>query len=128
MRRRIGLAVLVLVAIFGGVPLLAQQNPMSRIVDVWQGGCISCHSTEVMGQTLNATMSRSGHPNITRAVTEIPNGCTMCHKDGTLGVLVHTSHYRQGVPATAPLMPCMACHTMDAAAGMPVNKNAPANW
>lgn len=128
MLRKTGLVALAVVLLFGAFPIFAQQNPMARTTDVWRGGCVACHNQQVMGQTLNVMLARDDHPNIDRAVTEIPNGCTMCHKDGALAPLVHSKHYRTGTAESTPVIPCLACHRMDARSGMPVNKNAPKNW
>jgi hypothetical protein len=129
MPKRLGLAIIAAVLALSTVPLVAQnQNPLTKINDQWEMGCVSCHSPQVMGQTLNVALERGGHPNITQSVRELPNGCAMCHRDGSLAPLVHTPHYRAGLPAGAPSMPCLACHSMNPATGAAENKNAPKNW
>ena len=53
MLRRFGLAIVAAALVLGTVPLVAQnQNPLSRIADQWEMGCVACHSSGVMGQTL----------------------------------------------------------------------------
>ena len=129
MLRKLGLAIVAAALVLGTVPLVAQnQSPLSRIADQWEMGCVSCHSPEVMGQTLDAALVRSDHANISRSVNELPGDCTMCHRDGSLGPIIHRTHFRQTRPADAPVMPCLACHRMNPATGVAENKSAPKNW
>ena len=122
------LTLVVAALVCGAVPLVAQnQGPLAGIRDQWEMGCVSCHSTAVMGETLNVTLSNMDHPSVTRSVTTLPDGCTMCHRDGSLGPMVHKNHYPRN-QASAPSMPCLACHSMNRSTGVPENKSAPKNW
>ena len=128
MLRKLGPAIIVTALLLGAVPLFAHnQGPLSRVADQWEMGCVSCHSASVMGETLDVALTRSGHPDVSRAVAELPEGCARCHRDGALAPLVHMSHYPSNAAADAPAMPCLACHRMSPS-GMPESKTAPKNW